>query len=413
MEAIIFIFYLFIVSYSLTKIPFFKNAGVGKWTLIALFVLKVIAGLAYARFYRIPRYYKGSDTWRFYRLSLEETKVLLKSPYYFLKDLFVYGYSSPGNVLAPENSYWNDLKSNVPVKIMAVMNVCTNNSYYADIILFNFLFLFGIVALFKVFDAFFPGKKRLIIIGLFFFPSTLFWCSGVHKDGLILSAAGLIIYSFSKISSAGFSYKHFFCIVFNSILIFSLRNYVLFALLPALFAWGISLKFPDKSIMVFLSIYLLGGLLFFALPFMFPSINFPLYLSLKQRDFLTLEGSSAVQLPFLIPTFKGFIAFLPYAVDMAFFRPHLSEVKNFSYIPAAVEVIIFILLIISSVFSIKRQTLCTPFILFLLFFSLSTLLICGYTVPYSGAIVRYRSLVLPLLITPLLCLSGNKLLAKV
>ena len=164
--------------------------------LIGLFLIKIISGIAYAKFYSLPKYYSGADTWRFYRLSLNETKWFLNAPFAFIKDLFVYGYDNSGNVFISGNSYWNDLKSNVLIKLMAVMNVLTHNSYYTNIVLFNFIFLFGLVAVFKIFDQIFPDKKKIIILGVFLLPSTLFWCSGIHKDGLILSAAGLLVYSF-------------------------------------------------------------------------------------------------------------------------------------------------------------------------------------------------------------------------
>jgi hypothetical protein len=49
-----------------------------------------------------------------------------------------------------------------------------------------------------------------------------------------------------------------------------------------------------------------------------------------------------------------------------------------------------------------------------MFFGLSLLMIAGYTITFSGAIVRYRSLVLPLLITPMLCnIDWRKLLNNV
>ena len=409
-EIAIFLFYLLLACFLLTKINFFSNSGIGKWTLMGLMTAKIAAGIAYAKFYRLPKYYEGSDTWRFYRLSVEETKWLLKSPLAFIKDLFVHGYSAPGNILGTQNSYWNDLKSNVPVKIMAVMNLLTRNSYYTNIILFNFLFLFGLVALFRLFIGLFPEKKSLIIIGLFLLPSTLFWCSGIHKDGLILSASGLLIYSFYKGLNSRFAPRHLLCIIVCALLIFSLRNYVLFAFVPALTAWWLSHKFSNRSLLVFGSVYLLGTVLFFALPYFVPSVDFALYLSLKQKDFLLLQAGSVVHFPDLEPTFPGFVRFLPYALDMAFLRPHFSEIKNLSYVPAFAEIILFFLLIVIAAFSTHKQTTVTgrPFMFFLFFFSISILLICGYTVPFSGAIVRYRSFVLPFLFTPLLCMSWNR-----
>ena len=402
MEATIFILYLLLFSFTITKIPYFIKSGLAKWELISLFVIKIAAGIAYARFYKLPRYYQGSDTWRFYKLSLSETQWLLHDPLAFFKDLFVYGYSSPGNILGVENSYWNDLKSNVPVKMMAIMNIFTNHSYYINIILFNFLFLFGLVALFKVFNNIYPQKKYLLIAGLFLLPSTLFWCSGIHKDGLILSATGLIIYSFYRGLLTKFYPKYWILIAFCSLLIFSLRNYVLLALLPALLSWFLSNKYPKKSLTIFASVYFIGCGLLFLLPVISGSIDLPLYLSLKQKDFMQLQATSVVNLPLLVPTFKGFVAFLPYAMDMAFLRPHLSEIKNYSYIPAAAEVLLLFGLVAYLLFEKKAKISSSPAIFFFVFFSMSILLICGYTIPFSGAIVRYRSFVFPFLITPLL-----------
>jgi cadmium resistance protein CadD (predicted permease) len=53
-----------------------------------------------------------------------------------------------------------------------------------------------------------------------------------------------------------------------------------------------------------------------------------------------------------------------------------------------------------------------PTILFCIFLGLSLLLIAGYTITFSGAIVRYRSVVFPFLITPLLCAIDWKSMLK-
>ncbi|MCW3111131.1 MAG: hypothetical protein JWQ09_5637 [Segetibacter sp.] len=405
MQIALFIFYLIVFSFIISIVPFFKNSGIGRGVLITLFCIKVLAGIAYGKFYTLPKYYANSDTWRFYRLSLEETKWLLKDPFSFIKDLFQYGYNTTGNIFSSENTYWNDLKSNLPVKIMAIFNLLTHNSYYMNIILFNFLFLFGLVALFKVLSLIFPAKKWIITCGVFLLPSTLFWCSGIHKDGLILSAIGITIYCCYCIFKRRFTLKYLLLILLSFILIFSLRNYILFALLAAIFCWLLAEKYPTKKNIIFFGIYFTGIICFFIIPHIFPSINLPLYISIKQQEFLQLSAGSEVKTDLLQPTLAGFISFLPHALDMAFFRPHITEVKNFSYIPAIAENLLLIILIIISVFHINKYNKIPPFVMCLFAFSISILLICGYTIPFTGAIVRYRSLVLPLLITPLLCIA--------
>jgi hypothetical protein len=57
------------------------------------------------------------------------------------------------------------------------------------------------------------------------------------------------------------------------------------------------------------------------------------------------------------------------------------------------------------IFFRKRSEVDQPFVLFCLFFSFSVLLTIGYTVNFLGAIVRYRSLVLPLVVAPMLALT--------
>ncbi len=403
MQVVLFIFYLLLCCYLIIIIPFFKNSPVSTGKIISLFLIKILAGVAYAFFYTLPAYSKGADTWRFYRLSIKETEWLKKEPLAFLKDIFVHGYNTSGNLFTGENSYWNDLKSNILVKLIALMNVVTLKSYYTNIILFNFLFLFGLIALLKLLIPLHPDRKTILIGAIFILPSTLFWCSGIHKDGLILSASGLVIYYFYKGLRTSFSPKKIILISLCLLLIFFLRNYVALALLPALLCWWYSEKKPTKSWMVFSAIYSIGIIAFFVLPKIFSFLNFPLFLSQKQNEFLQLNGTSSVTSTSLQPSVSSFLSYLPTALDIAFLRPYLTETKNLSYIPATIEIYLLLALFIFSIIFLNRKQLSSPVVLFLLFFSLSIMIISGYTVTFSGAIVRYRSFVLPLLITPLLC----------
>jgi len=412
LQVVVFIFYLLLVSFIITIIPFFKKSGINKWTLIVLFVVKLLTGIAYGLFYTLPKYNTGSDTWRFYRLSISETKWLLSSPLSFAKDLFYHGYANAGNLFKGENTYWNDLKSNLFVKIMALFNVLSGSSYYVNIIFFNFLFLFGLVALAKLLFSIYADRKPHILFGIFLLPSTLFWCSGIHKDGLILSAIGVAIYCFWNLLNQKISIKYILLNLLSFLIIFSLRSYILFALIPALLCWFLSKRFGKQKALIFISVYLIGLIAFFAIPGFFPSINLPLFLSAKRQEFLQLQSGSLISDSVLSPTLSGFFSFLPEAIDMAFFRPHVTEMKSFFYVPAIIENLLLLVLITVCFLRRKTDMNITPALLCLIAFALSVLLICGYTVPFTGAIVRYRSLVLPLLVTPLLCIANFSFYTK-
>ncbi|TDH18288.1 hypothetical protein EXU57_23835 [Segetibacter sp. 3557_3] len=404
MEAALFIFYVFVCSILLLYLPFFKSSGLKRW-IIPIFLLKVGAGFAYARFYLLPKNYPGADTWRFFDQSLGETKLLLRNPVSFFTDLFTHGYARTGNIFAGENSYWNDLKSNFFVKILALLNLLTFNSYYANLVLLNLVFMTGLVALFKTFSRIYPSKELLLALAIFCVPSTLFWCSGVHKDGLVLSALGLVFYFFSKLLQTGrLTILNIVVALLCCILIFFFRNYMLFALVPAI-ACGWLARCHEKKMVTFLGIYLAGIVLFFLLPLVSPALNLPGVIVTKQQEFLQLQGSSFIETTPLEPTAQSFISFLPAAIKMAFLRPF--NIETLSYLPTVVELYAINLLMLLCVLSYKRAPL-SSFAYSCLFYGFSILLICGYTIPFVGAVVRYRSIVYPFILPVILMIATRQ-----
>lgn len=408
LENVLFIFYLILSLYAINKIPFLKTQAISIRWLSILFIIKIFAGIAFGLFYKQPQYFATSDTWRFYLLSLKETDWFLSNPLAFFKDIFTYGYKDAGNVFSGTTSYWNDLKSNLVIKFLALCNVLTFKSYYTNIILFNLLFLFGLVGLARVAYAELRAEKWMIALAIFLMPSTLFWCSGIHKDGLILSATGTVIFLFHRVlENKKNAFKWItFCLV-SLFLIFLLRNYVALALVPALLSWWFCKRLKTNYFVIFSVVYSMGIALFFILPFLVPGLNFPAFLSNKQHEFLLLQGGSSLQVFPLEPTIGSFINYLPSALDIAFLRPHLSEVKNPAAMLALIELLMFaILLILAFVFPLKNQDKIRfgqpPLTFFLFFFGISVLLIAGYTVTFTGALVRYRSFALPFIALPLL-----------
>lgn len=401
MHYFLFLLYLVVFSFLITRIKFFTNSGINKFLLVALFAIKMLAGLAYAWFYLQPNYHTNSDSFRFYAYSLEETNILLTQPLHFLKDIFSYGYTTTGNVFVGDNSYWNDLKSNIIIKLLAVCNVFSFKNYFINIIFFNFFFFFGLIGFYRVMQSVFTAKKYVLIIPVFLIPSFLFWCSGIHKDGLIFSAIGLVFYFFHQLLQKKFFLKYSIFIILLLALLFFLRNYVALALMIALFTWFIATKIK-KVFLVFVSIYLLVIAAFFIVPKINTQLNFPEIIVLKQQDFSKLTGGSEVVISKLQPNFKSFVQYFPHALDMAFVRPHITELKNKSYIPAIAEIILFFIVLIFSIIYRNKNLKIQPIVFASIFFSLTLLIIAGYTVTFSGAIVRYRSLALPFLLTPLI-----------
>jgi hypothetical protein len=93
----------------------------------------------------------------------------------------------------------------------------------------------------------------------------------------------------------------------------------------------------------------------------------------------------------------------PQAISLSLMRPYVTDIRHLLSMAAALEItVLFLLLLLWMLFNFRKQPRPDPFLLFCFFFSVSVLLIIGYTVNFLGAIVRYRSIVLPLLFVPVL-----------
>ncbi|HEX6915825.1 MAG TPA: hypothetical protein VF145_11325 [Chitinophagaceae bacterium] len=407
MSWFIFFFYLLLFSWLITRMRFFRNSGLNRFVLVGLFTIKVAAGLAYLQFHSLPQYRQRADTWKFYERSLPETQLLKKDPVGFTTELFRNYYPTTGGLFADKNSYWNDVKDRALVKLVAVTNVFTNSNFHADIIFFNFLFFIGLVAFYRLMRTLYRNTGWQLVAAVFLVPSFLFWCSGIHKDGLIFSALGLSFYSFQAILEMRRRVLHVLVLVSCLLLIFVLRNYLAIVLVAALGLGGILHVFPRRRLATVAIVLITGVAIGFSAKYIHPALDIPGQLAEKQRQFMALEGGSRIETRPLEPTFAGFVAALPAAIDMAFLRPHPGEAGAVSWI-ASMEIILCWLLL---GYCIYRRSACfgfAPVAVACVVFALITLLIIGYTVPFSGAVVRYRALVLPLLLAPYVASTFSK-----
>jgi hypothetical protein len=369
--------------------------------LIGLFIIKVLAGVAYGMYFKTPAMFDKSDTWRFYRESLSETQLLLHQPILFVKSLFTHSDTETGGLFSGKNSYWNDLKDNIIIKLFAVCNVFTRNNYYLNVIFFNFSYLFGLVAFYKLVQIHSRTHQYLLLIAIFLMPSFLFWGSGIHKDGLLFSALGVVFYSFYRIIKKEAKAMHWVALIICLPLIFSIRNYLAIALFPSLLGWWLADRNNQRLQFYFLAVYL-GCLLALMIVALFGDhYNALYYLVNKHQEFLLLNGNSAIVVPPLTPTTESMAKYLPTAIDIAFFRPHILEIKNPAYAMAFAEILLSTAITVTFLWLAKNKRKMPNFYIFCFYFGLSILLLDGYTVTFTGAIVRYRSLMSPIIIAPM------------
>jgi hypothetical protein len=409
LSYILLVVYAILCCWLLTHIRFIKNAGLGPKVIAGLFLLKLAAGMANGWLMHRTPYL--SDTWMYHNEGVKEYHLLFADPKEYLFNFFRSSYASGyEGFFRASQSYWNDLRSNIMIKLLSVFDIFSLGNYYVNVIFYNFIIFFGNVGLYRVFAHIYKNKKWILVIGCFLFPSLLYFSSSIHKEGLIFAAIGIIVFNiYYSLNYTGFTATRIIYIILSLGFIFLLRNYVFIALVPAVFSWIIIHVKKYKPLPTFLVIYLLSIILFFNLDIISPRLNLPEKVVQKQQDFFALpKATTDVNTNLLSQSFKSFLVNSPQAFDHALLRPHFVDISlSKSLLPFTVEVflyeIIFMLFIFFQIRNKKGLALKEPFTLFGIFFSLSVFLMIGYTIPVIGALVRYRSIYLPFILIPLLC----------
>jgi hypothetical protein len=407
LNYLLFAVYLILLCWLLLRIPFIKNAGISSGILLSLFLIKIIAGIAIG-WISIHIYGPGNDYWDVNDYAREEYQLLLTNPGKYLINIFTSGYEGGyGGVFSSFNSYWNDLENNIIIKLVSVFNIFSRGDYYINSLFFNFLVFFGHVILYRLFIKAFPGRQTWVIIGCFLLPSTLYFVSGIHKDGIVFLTLAVLIYSVHQsLSKNRFTTKRLSLIMGSLLLLFLVRNFVLLALLPALFAWILSARSKWSTAITFFGVYLLNVLLFFSISLVIPKINPPEIIVKKQTDYKNLPvANTQIELTPLQPNFKSFVTNSPQALGHVLLLPYPGVQPVNSLLPFSFELFFYLFLLLRLHFFRGKNAVMVnkPFLFFLLFFTFTVFLFIGYVVPNIGSLVRYRSLYFPFVITPLLC----------
>jgi len=339
--------------------------------------------------------------------GLIEKKLLFTHPGEYLLNIFHSNYGNSYTGLGSSvNSYWNDLSSNLMSKFLSVCDIFSFGNFYINEIFYNYVIFFGAIGLYRVFNNIYKDKSTSLIICCFLLPSLLLYTSIIHKDGFIFSALGIIIFNINiSMIKGNFLSKRFLYILFMLILIFTLRSYVFLALLPAIFAWVLSYYIKKFSVLIFIVTYSLAATVFFTIGFVIPKFNLMDIVKDKQTSFEKLgHATTRITIDSLNTNFKSFAKNAPISLTNSILRPYLWDTKLTIYLlPFAIELIFYQLLVLLFIFYRNKIFVYDPVLLFGLFFSISLLLTIGFIVPFIGAIIRYRSIYIPFILTPIIC----------
>ncbi len=381
------------------------------------FWVKMIGSIFFIIFYGLVT---GGDSYNLYHTEGKNLYEMILKDSQNLQYLFSSGKDFNLTLIKnPANAGYFPSEANfMVIRIDALLSFITFGRYAPINLIFAAIGFSGLWKLYLFFYDQYPKFHKQFAICILFFPTVVFWSSGLLKDTLCIASLGWITYSIYEIMYYKRKIlKNLVLLTFFTYLLVIIKVYIILAYLPFLILFIIFknvkavksgfLKWLIAPSLIFLSIFIfskvmstfdneLGG---YAVDEVTTSISY-LNAGLSQKS-----GQSDAASNFNIGTefessFFGLIKIAPYAIVATFFRPFIWEASKLTQMLAAVEslVLMFFTLIIilkTGPLQFIRIILKDPLIMYCFMFAIVFGLFVGASTINFGTLVRYKIPCLP------------------
>lgn len=297
------IIYFILFTFLILKLKVFSVEGLTKRFIIAIFALKVLAGVGLTLIYTYHYTDRHTaDVFKYYDDSKHMYDALSESPGDYVKMLTGIGNDTPhfdryySKMLnwkrQFENQVYNDHQT--MIRLNAFLRLFSFGSYHVHTLFMCFLSLLGLVCIYKALQRYFDGKRRLLALLIFLVPSVLFWGSPVLKEGIVLLGLGLLLYSVMRLSSA-FSIKYLIILVLAITCLLYVKIYVLLAIIPAVLAYMLAVRMTKvRPIIIHAAVLILGTTAILSMKHVSPQYDVLRTIVTKQVDFVGLTEGGVV-----------------------------------------------------------------------------------------------------------------------
>lgn len=406
MSWVLVVFYISLGAFIFYKWKKLHFTDLSPSFIVAVFLLKSILSIVYTLAHL--RYHGGGDTFNFHKDGLIIFETITENPIKY----FMLCFGPNGLKIAPEfilketdaMGYWWDNSAYSVVRFYAITNLFTLGNIYASGIFMSFITTVGLLLFYSIAANQFQQQSMLIKVIVFGIPSVMFWTSGVHKEGLILTTLGVFFYSVYQLSKKKFSFKFFVLLFVSSFAIWYIRDFVMYLLLPGAFAYLLCQIQSKYVLPKFITVYALTLILGLFIQFTIREkgeiykANVMESINLKQQFFESLKGgNTAIEIDNFQPNLISAIKESPKAFFRTFCIPFYLPSFNKYQVVFVLENVFMILLLAFMLYNSKIKFLhFQPLSLWYFLFAVSLMVLIGIVVSNIGASIRYRSV--PLLI---------------
>ncbi|UXP33169.1 hypothetical protein N6H18_04270 [Reichenbachiella agarivorans] len=353
---------------------------------------KLLCGVLVGLLYQY--HYDGGDTFYYYQQAL----------IYVQRDDFWRSVTETVLISDPVRAIWFS-------RCVAVLIYVTHADYWLCAIYFSVFSFLGVCYAVCKLTIWLPSLRLASIIALFYFPSTVFWSSGLLKESLAFAAVFIIVGFYAGLQSGPkrrwYDYMLLSCAL--GVLIV-LKYYIAALLLPALvfvwvYHWSENRMFATwpfwlKSGMLAAAMLLPVWFFLHSLSYNFSWEKFSVVIQ-SNHLFILSETHAANRLPVIhvTDTVLDDVINVLYFAFSGLFRPLIGESFYFPFWLSSVE---NTFLLIGAIGIFKRKVFIPPNlkpeILAMLAYVILCALFLSYSVPNLGTIARYKVYYLPFLV---------------
>ena len=367
------------------------DPGFGDGALVLALAIKIACGAAYG--YIFLRIYGGDDTWLINRDSMVETAVLKHSPALYFNDIDVVRLVKEMGWIEGLGHFREKLEWAMITKPLSLVNFLSEGDYYVNLLAFTAFGFWGPFLFFQVLRKTWPQYGNVFFWIVFAYLPVVFWLSGIRGDGrdfLFISAG---IFCFDLYFRTGRRSMFWWAVICLLLLTITRTAFALIMSI-GLLSWWLAKRQQSRPGLSFLVVHLAAILVFFTSAWMPDPFNAPSGVVARQATFMQLQGNTRIALNRLKPNPGSFLQTAPQAFSNVWFRPLPWEAKGpLQWLMVAQNIIIISIFILAAwwLFPGRAGVFREPLFYFMLFFFLFSSFSIGFTVPFPGAIVRYRA----------------------
>ena len=381
-----------------------KNQPLGKYFLPGLAV-KFLGGIFLGLLYIV--YYQGGDAILFHEDATILARIIVEAPDQFLT-IMLFSEGSP--VLMDSLMLTDQPRAFFTAKLLGVFHILTGSNFWLSGFYFSFFAYSGLWILANRLTLYFPWSRYAAIIACLFFPSVVFWSSGVSKEAIATGLIAWIVAIYVPLFGRGelVPKRWVFISLIMMFFLWTIKYYqagiLLAVLTPTMlvayiksFSIGVSWSF-NKQILYWLSFLVWTTVI---ASFIHPNLRLDAIMQVvveNNRLFnLMSEPGDLIVFNDLTASWKGVLRNLHIAIFSGLFRPLTGDVIGFPGIIAAIENLVLFILAIVALTGFFRINTSNNGILVIavLFYIIVTATLLAFSTPNFGTLIRYKSGFMP------------------